>query len=1459
MAKTRKPGPMILAGLVLCAALFCPLSQASALAPYFDYCTVKSDNATGGMNTVITARVQHPGGPAPGLIASITVEGPGGFNQVMTPADYVSGLGDFTFSKRFTGAPAAGQYTFTVLDNFGESATSYYYLAKVASLPVVDASTLRAFGDMTTPTLTWSDFPSYNGNLLFRVRIFDSNDNIVWNSDLTGITSITVPSSFLASGQAYTWRVFTYDNIKPETSDNRSTSDAVPLAPAAGPGFQYSRVYRVDPSGAATYTFFSIQVSTPASATIASLTVQGPGGSVIHSFTQADYNGSSYSYQVAGAPADGIYTFTTMDSNEDVATSYHYFENNPVPSANESTLQASGADLLAPRLTWAAPNPGSSTSPLFYTVNIYDKADGSTVWSSSGMTSTSCAVPSGYLLSGHNYQWRLYVQDVRWPYRANNYARTNLVDLVLDNSKPNFYWGADVDLWNTPSGISTQLQAYVNDPSTGGGLSPQMTLAVSGPGGFSHQIDAASVWADPTGGYEYWYFPSGVLPDGSYTFTLTYPGGQIVTYDALHNTGQVPIADESSFQVTGDPATPTVNWSAIAGYPGHLYYRIRVDDASGATVYLSSRGPSTAQTVPAGVLQPGQSYKYRVEAFDDPAWIVLNNRSVSNYHPLELTQVATPAFDPGGGTYSSELTVTISCATIGATIRYTTDGTDPASSSALYDGPVIISTSTILKARAFNTGMADSAVGTASYTIAAGFLSIGGGAGDPLTIYANDYGTMGVDLSMGTIPVAQYSGGVEGIGTTLFFDHGASDPPFYCDAPVHGFQGYTWAGELFTPVSHQVLENGSIETVMDVGTTGLRITLTITYTPGARKYTKAMKITNTSSTRTFTNLKLLHGGDTTFAGIEASVGHWDAATGTVYLTNPKVPGSMRFHGGQTSPATHYFAGYYDEVWYQMGQGQLPDTVNGTLVDAGYALQWNWASIAPGETVSGDAEEEWTNTDYVSVISPGDQNGLPGDPVPGSFFVTNYTEQARDFNLSLTLSDTTGGWAGDLPAGSALTLNPGESAAVDATVSIPSTAALGSANTATLTVASQTAPTMTGSDSFQVIAAGAVAATYLPGDTNFDHTLTAEDYQLVGVPGVDPYQKDPLKVFGPAGAVYGNDIRIFQYENGVYKEYNPAAPPSGSISPVAPHEGYFVILGQQNYVEVFGDAVPDTAYTITLQPGWNLVAAPFVSGSALDYCTVNGTALLDAAQTLVQHDVWGYSVGYYNVLDVGGGALEPWRSYWMKNLTSAPVNIVLSPNPIFAARTAGASSRTAVARSQSGASAKKVAAAKTLAGAVAPKAPAVQKTPARTGLAFTLNEKSKAYKDRTLFLGMRPRSKAGADSMDSLAPPPIAANVPRVYVDHNDWSVRPGKYAVDTRPAGVPTSYALTVEVPYRETAVRYVLTWKGQLTIAKKMNIGLRDSLRRTMINMRTRSAYEFVVPKHTKTYKLSVLIMPAS
>ena len=80
--------------------------------------------------------------------------------------------------------------------------------------------------------------------------------------------------------------------------------------------------------------------------------------------------------------------------------------------------------------------------------------------------------------------------------------------------------------------------------------------------------------------------------------------------------------------------------------------------------------------------------------------------------------LALPRIVPNGGTFvTSALRVTLSCATVGATIRYTTDGADPTITSTAYAKTAIALTNSVtFKAKAFK-GSAVSGVATATFTI----------------------------------------------------------------------------------------------------------------------------------------------------------------------------------------------------------------------------------------------------------------------------------------------------------------------------------------------------------------------------------------------------------------------------------------------------------------------------------------------------------------------------------------------------------------------------------------------------------------------------------------------------------------------------------------------------------------------------------------------------------------------
>jgi hypothetical protein len=103
----------------------------------------------------------------------------------------------------------------------------------------------------------------------------------------------------------------------------------------------------------------------------------------------------------------------------------------------------------------------------------------------------------------------------------------------------------------------------------------------------------------------------------------------------------------------------------------------------------------------------------------------------------EIETVAAPSFSPIGGIYGADQDVSISCTTDGATIYYTTDGSEPTLTSPVYASTIPVhghSTSLTIKAMAARTGMENSGQAEATYAI-----SYPGSAGNPILISSDSF------------------------------------------------------------------------------------------------------------------------------------------------------------------------------------------------------------------------------------------------------------------------------------------------------------------------------------------------------------------------------------------------------------------------------------------------------------------------------------------------------------------------------------------------------------------------------------------------------------------------------------------------------------------------------------------------------------------------------------------------
>ena len=94
----------------------------------------------------------------------------------------------------------------------------------------------------------------------------------------------------------------------------------------------------------------------------------------------------------------------------------------------------------------------------------------------------------------------------------------------------------------------------------------------------------------------------------------------------------------------------------------------------------------------------------------------IGNRCGQDITITGVAGVAEPQFNPVSCLFYPSTNVEITCATLGATIRYTLDGTDPTKSSTIYNGPILVDDDTEIRARAWKRGMNPSAVVAEIYT-----------------------------------------------------------------------------------------------------------------------------------------------------------------------------------------------------------------------------------------------------------------------------------------------------------------------------------------------------------------------------------------------------------------------------------------------------------------------------------------------------------------------------------------------------------------------------------------------------------------------------------------------------------------------------------------------------------------------------------------------------------------------
>jgi hypothetical protein len=404
------------------------------------------------------------------------------------------------------------------------------------------------------------------------------------------------------------------------------------------------------------------------------------------------------------ASLEAVVTFSNVPAGILPLIAYYQGDNNWLGSAANGGTIIALASKLTPTVTLttssASPAPGQTFTLTATVAGTLGKptptgtvaflSDGQSIESFVNLSSgtASLAIPAYAAANGINIFTAVYQGDSNYNSAASNAVNVAIAqsDFSLNALNP------EVQISPSGSGTSTLALASIN------GFSGTVTLSVSAPAGLTVTPAAASLALSVPVTDVLTLKVAASMASGIYPLTIIASGGGHV-HTAQILVRVLAVAAPLFSLATGTFATAQ---------------QVTLTDATaGAAIYYTTNGgtPTASSTRYTGVLTVSATETIQAVAV------------VSGYAPSTVssatytieTPAATPTFSPPGGIYSSVQTVTIAVTTPGATIYYTTNGTTPTTSSALYSAPILVSASETVKAIATASGSLQSATGTAVY------------------------------------------------------------------------------------------------------------------------------------------------------------------------------------------------------------------------------------------------------------------------------------------------------------------------------------------------------------------------------------------------------------------------------------------------------------------------------------------------------------------------------------------------------------------------------------------------------------------------------------------------------------------------------------------------------------------------------------------------------------------------
>ena len=335
---------------------------------------------------------------------------------------------------------------------------------------------------------------------------------------------------------------------------------------------------------------------------------------------------------------------------------------------------------------------------------------------------------------------------------------------ITANTKTGFnfkeWTGLDAGVYKTGSTKTSNPATFimpasaVNVTATYEAAALTGTVNITGALKYDQELTATLTGGNNTGNLDYKWYQNGttqVAANNTGKYTLTADDiGKTITVKVSSNvqTGEITSAATAAVDRADGPAAPAAFTLTFTPNADGTTFTATIPTVAGGEYSFDGTTYSTTNTKTDCAANTSYTGYARVKETATHK----TGTEISDTQTSPKLTVATPTFTPNGASgFSSTQSVTISCATVGATIHYTTDGTEPTASSPVYSTALSLTSTTTVKAIAVKADMNNSALATATFTKYSGGGGGGGGS------YTPSY-TVSVDKTEnGTITVSPKS------------------------------------------------------------------------------------------------------------------------------------------------------------------------------------------------------------------------------------------------------------------------------------------------------------------------------------------------------------------------------------------------------------------------------------------------------------------------------------------------------------------------------------------------------------------------------------------------------------------------------------------------------------------------------------------------------------------------------